>query len=306
VNDGTDDHARDPFDPGDQISPFHFPDGHGGGIFSFHESDQMFRHFDDMFRSFDEVFRSMGMAEFPSHQFPSVPSIEQPPPDSGSLRDHMLKQPDSHTPNSRKEQPLPEPFPGQHRPSFFGRLWSPGSWIRPTVDSNTKADTDLDEQVKEGNLDSIFGNKKVQAEDMPPVMGSPTPSVSKRASVRTYRSADGRIEEHYAFSDEMGNEKRTVRRTMGDQTHEVITNIDGKSGEKDTKENFTNMDENDKCEFDQRWISPPVRAPQKGKVTVGEGHLYKEMDTQTRSLFKNLFVFNFPGFPTGRKDESDS
>ncbi|KAG8202133.1 hypothetical protein JTE90_010494 [Oedothorax gibbosus] len=75
---------------------------------------------------------------------------------------------------------------------------------------------------------------------------------SYKKSTRFVRLPNGIVEEHHSFTDSDGNTKTTIRRAIGEQSYEVTTHSDIQ-GLKEKNENFTNLDESELPDFENRW-----------------------------------------------------
>ncbi|KAI0235899.1 hypothetical protein LSAT2_013557 [Lamellibrachia satsuma] len=312
-------------DAGDPMSPPGFYGDSGDGCdnddevphhfhFESTEPDEMFRHFENMFRSFDELFRSMGMAQFSANEpvslrglgevFPGFPDEHHvaPPQARGSLRDRMLKEPD--TPSGGRSRQIFdfEESPIGRSPSLFGRLWGVPSFIPQFPSPKEKVDKDLDSEIKDASeLDDIFAKQPKTPQSSAPMEPSYRHSqpqgTFKSVSVWTRIGADGKVEEHRSVRDNRGNEEEVVTKRIGEQGYCVTKKRDS-MGREEVKESYNNMDERDKDNFEQLWSIPSVlpdprnRSPRQ-QLFPSEGDSY---DPQTRSIFHNLFGFSFPGF----------
>lgn len=293
---------RFPFDHGIGVEPDNEgPDGPDpfGHDIRMSSPEDMFRHFEQVFRGFDDVFRGMGIGDhFPGHQGPGgVPALPGTGEESqDSPRDKMLKEPDSH---SAPINGLPNGTnPGQQSPNMFGKTWTAQQWDDQTWD---KMDRDLDEHAKKGGLKDIFGklDSKVDRSNSPyhgnhgnHGNASPAPGGGfKSVSVRTYRSADGKVEERRTVKDGLGHEETVVMRHIDGQTHTLTTQREGPGDNQVVDENFRNMDRRDLNDFDRRWHSPTPnfdRDRPEDDIILPDG--------KTQSMFKNLFGLSFPGF----------
>ncbi|XP_004693820.1 PREDICTED: HCLS1-associated protein X-1 [Condylura cristata] len=184
---------------------FSFSFSPGGGM-RFHDNFG----FDDLVRDFSNIFSEMGAWTLPS--LPSeLPGSETETPcerqqEGQTLRDSMLKYPDSHQPrifrgtlesDARTESPKPDPDWGSQRP--FQRLddmW-PGN-----PHSRAREDNDLDTQVSQ--------------EGLGPVLQPQRKSYFKSVSVTKITKPDGTVEERRTVVDSAGRTQTTVTRQDAD------------------------------------------------------------------------------------------
>ncbi|KAK2193555.1 hypothetical protein NP493_10g07023 [Ridgeia piscesae] len=278
--------SQDAYDDDDDMSHhFHFHSTEPG---------EMFRHFEEMFRSFDELFRNMGVAQFSAIP-PGLPDdhhVAPPPQSRGSLRDRMLKEPDTPPGGSNRQIFDFEESPAIRSPSLFGRLWGAPSSIPQFPLPKEKEDKDLDSEIKTAaELDEIFAKKPETPQSSLPMEPRYRPTqpqgTFKSVSVWTRIGADGKVEEHRSVRDNHGNEEEIVTKQIGEQGYSVTKKRDS-MGREEVQETFTNMDERDKNSFEQIWSTPD---PRNRMTPAGESY-----DPQTRSIFRHLFGFSFPGF----------
>uniref|UniRef100_A0A8C9AUE7 HCLS1-associated protein X-1 n=1 Tax=Prolemur simus TaxID=1328070 RepID=A0A8C9AUE7_PROSS len=177
---------------------FSFSFSPGGGM-HFHDNFG----FDDLIRDFNSIFSEMGAWTLPSH--PPGPESETPGErlrEGQTLRDSMLKYPDSHQPrifggvlesDARTESPKPAPEWGSQRP--FHRVSTPsGSEIRAYLDS------------------------QVSQEGLGPVLQPQPKSYFKSISVTKITRPDGVIEEHRTVVDSEGRTETTVTQQEADSS----------------------------------------------------------------------------------------
>ncbi|KAJ8273542.1 hypothetical protein GJAV_G00102790 [Gymnothorax javanicus] len=190
--------------------------------------------FGSVFREMEELFDQLGRWEQPPdfRNF-GVPSVEAPPsqeldPEEGgagargrSLRDFMLKSPDSpprcpsETPPSGSPHPRWSPFPK------FEDFWS-GGVRRGGEDDSVREDRDLDSRVSSEGLDQI----------LPPAPGPEQPKIrSYFQSVKVTKvvKPDGTVEETRTVRDGQGNEETTVTRS-GPRVDRGPQDLTGPSG----------------------------------------------------------------------------
>ncbi|XP_029436019.1 HCLS1-associated protein X-1 isoform X2 [Rhinatrema bivittatum] len=211
---------------------FAFGFSYGPGRAHFHD----YFGFEEFFRDFNELFRDL-------------PSIEAPPSaaDSASdkkgqsIRDSMLKYPDSHLPQ------LEEPLGSQGEPHEQQDRWEPFSSFEDTWKifpnpgyKKTKQDEDLDSQVSSQGLDDIL-----KAEEPRPR------SYFQSISVTKVIGADGCIEEHRTVQDSQGNKETTITRRNGTQT--LITSTKNQQGKEQPTENMMNMEDRNLTQFIDGW-----------------------------------------------------
>jgi len=262
------------------------PDQDGSNkLFLFTHPGDIFQQFDEMIANFDHVFRHFGAFELPPTELdpgdsnPAVPAFPVVPPQYGlTPRDKMLKHPDTVEPR----QPVED-----SQPRWFGRLWSrPSRHHEPAV----KEDTDLDESVRNGGFENILGESEI-------VPHSPQRSSVlqwQSVSVRTHRTADGKLEETRTMVDGEGNKQTVVTRTMTGQTVRQTTKKN-RSGETETTEDLVNMDENEKKNFDQKWNT---QSSPNGQQVSPRNEVLREFDSDMSdsSAFGRLFGSDFKRF----------
>ncbi|XP_017722955.1 PREDICTED: HCLS1-associated protein X-1 isoform X1 [Rhinopithecus bieti] len=184
---------------------FGFSFSPGGGI-RFHDNFG----FDDLVRDFNSIFSDMGAWTLPSHP-PELPGPESETPgerlrEGQTLRDSMLKYPDSHQPrifggvlesDGRSESPKPAPDWGSQRPFHrFDDIWPVDPHPR------TREDNDLDSQVSQ--------------EGLGPVLQPQPKSYFKSISVTKITKPDGIVEERRTVVDSEGRTETTVTRHEAD------------------------------------------------------------------------------------------
>lgn len=213
---------RDPFD-----DAFRFGFSFGPGGMRFEEP----QGFGQIFKEIEEIFAGSGRFDGQDgfgHR--NIPWIEAPPPLDGakkgrggggsgnSLRDFMLKSPESLPPNpslpppsvtpkdggSSSPQGPSDPFPHWRPFSKFHDLWKDG--LSKPKEEERKEDGDLDTQVSSGGLDQIL----TPAPSQPKIR-----SFFKSVSVSKVVRPDGTIEERRTVRDSEGNEETTVSVTGG-------------------------------------------------------------------------------------------
>ncbi|XP_059002492.1 HCLS1-associated protein X-1 isoform X1 [Mustela lutreola] len=186
---------------------FGFGFGPGGGM-------RLHDHFgfDDLIRDFHNLFSEMGAWTLPSRppELPGPgPEAETPGDGRGegqSLRDAMLKYPDSQQPrisggvsesDARGEPPTPAPDWGPQRPlGVFDDTWP----VAPR--SRAREDNDLDSQVSQ--------------EGLGPVLQPQPKSYFKSVSVTKITKPDGTVEERRTVVDSEGRTETTVTHQEGD------------------------------------------------------------------------------------------
>ncbi|XP_063802923.1 HCLS1-associated protein X-1 [Pseudophryne corroboree] len=166
--------------------------------------------FESFFRDFNELFADFGSM---IRDVPNLPGIEPPSQNpggsrSGSLRDFMLKYPDSHLP--REQFPFSQDSSSQEGPRYPGWLprgsnrWEDGPVAVPP--GNTKRDRILDSEVSSHGLDSILKPT------------NPTSSSFFRSvSISKVMRPDGTVEEKRTVQDGQGNTSTTVTVTKDGQ-----------------------------------------------------------------------------------------
>ncbi|XP_012514016.1 PREDICTED: HCLS1-associated protein X-1 isoform X1 [Propithecus coquereli] len=186
---------------------FSFSFSPGGGM-HFHDNFG----FDDLVRDFNSIFSEMGAWTLPSHP-PELPGPESETPgerlrEGQTLRDSMLKYPDSHQPrifggvlerDARTESPKPAPDWGSQRPfRRFDDIWP------VTPHPRAREDNDLDSQVSQ--------------EGLGPVLQPQPKSYFKSISVTKITRPDGIVEEHRTVVDSEGRTETTVTRQEADSS----------------------------------------------------------------------------------------
>uniref|UniRef100_A0A2K5CSZ9 HCLS1-associated protein X-1 n=1 Tax=Aotus nancymaae TaxID=37293 RepID=A0A2K5CSZ9_AOTNA len=200
-------HGNPRFDSPQPPEEFGFGFSPGGGI-RFHDNFS----FDDLVRDFNSIFSHMEAWTLPSH-LPELPGSESETPgerlrEGQTLRDSMLKYPDSHQPrifagvlesDARSESPKPTPYWGFQRPFHrFDDIWPVDPHPR------TREDNDLDAQVAQEGLGSVL---------------QPQPkSYFKSISVTKITKPDGVVEERRTVVDSEGRTETTVTRHEADSS----------------------------------------------------------------------------------------
>eukprot|EP00914_Ancora_sagittata_P019238 GHVO01038401.1.p1 GENE.GHVO01038401.1~~GHVO01038401.1.p1 ORF type:complete len:220 (+),score=26.01 GHVO01038401.1:100-759(+) len=200
------------------------------------------------------------------------------------------------------------PSPGPKQPSVLDRLWASDKWDKATHES---VDRDLDSAAKAGELERILGSLKnfnpQQGAAEPYPHERPTgnaPSSFSRMSVRSFRMADGKIEERRSVEDETGSREDTVSRTLDGQTYTKVTET-SPLGSQSVKEDFQNMNPKEREGFEARWRGQVGQGPL--KIPAEQEALLQNKMAESQSMasrdVKGLFKFNFPGFSFGSKDD---
>ncbi|KAL4658701.1 HCLS1-associated protein X-1 [Arapaima gigas] len=201
-------------DPFDEALRFNFSFGPSGLW------DQEPQLFDHIFKQMEELFSSSlgSWEQQPGFGYFGIPQIEPAPlPDNGergyagpkgnSLRDFMLKSPDSSVPSTSRQPSSPLPsFPHRGPFSKFSDLWSGVPRSGEEADS-VREDRDLDSKVSSEGLDQIL---------TPPT--SPQPKIksfSQSVTITKVVAPDGTVEERRTVRDSHGNEKTTITRSGG-------------------------------------------------------------------------------------------
>ncbi|KFO24946.1 HCLS1-associated protein X-1 [Fukomys damarensis] len=167
---------------------------------------------DDLVRDFSSVFSEMGTWTWPLHA-PELPVPESEAPgetrrEGRTLRDSMLKFPDSHQPGifggGLESEPGPEspksaPGWGSRRPfPRFDEMWP------VTPHPRAREDKDLDSQVSQ--------------EGLGPVLQPQPKSYFKSISVTKITKPDGVVEERRTVVDSEGRRETTVTRQEADSS----------------------------------------------------------------------------------------
>ncbi|XP_062048347.1 HCLS1-associated protein X-1 isoform X1 [Lepus europaeus] len=184
---------------------FSFSFSPGGGM-RFHDNFG----FDDLVRDFNSIFSEMGAWTLPSHA-PELPGPEseladERPRRGQTLRDSMLKYPDSHQPrifggavesDAGTESSKPAADWGSQRPFHrFDDVWP------VTPHPRAREDNDLDSQVSQ--------------EGLGPVLQPQPKSYFKSISVTKITKPDGAVEERRTVVDSEGRSETTVTRQEAD------------------------------------------------------------------------------------------
>lgn len=242
------------------------------------QPDDLLSYFDQVFANFDKVFGNFGS------NFDNLPAIEpetgaefnsQP----GSLRDQMLKEPDSNS-QSWRDRTTGQRDENPEAPNFFHRFWSQKPYWNRAIQE--KLDTDLDELVKNNGLDAILDSDK----SVCPPPARHFSSGFNRFSVNTRRTADGKVEEHRTMTDSEGNETTVVTRSVDGKTFKQTT-TKKRNGEVEVTEDWSNVNPEDQANFKQRWnlfSTPRLEAP------PAAGLLKEDTDGgKLDSIFEKLF-----------------
>ncbi|KAM9688364.1 HCLS1-associated protein X-1 isoform 1-T1 [Trichechus inunguis] len=166
--------------------------------------------FDDLIRDFNSIFSEMEAWTLPSRP-PELPGPESETAGERrrreeTLRDSMLKYPDSHQPrifggvlesDAGTESQKPGPDWGSQRPFHrFDDMWP------VTPHPRAREDNDLDSQVSQ--------------EGLGPVLQPQPRSYFKSVSVTKITKPDGTVEEHRTVVDSEGRTETTVTRQEAD------------------------------------------------------------------------------------------
>ncbi|XP_054857661.1 HCLS1-associated protein X-1 [Eublepharis macularius] len=179
--------------------------------------------FDELFRDFNNLFNEMGSWTLPPQPF-EFPGMEAPPSANHSrekrqtLRDSMLKYPDSHRPSQSPEDGLGPTVP-ERRP------WRPFQGLEErgpapsNTDSTPKEDKDLDSRVTSEGLETI----------LPPAQPR---TYFKSISVTKVMTPDGTVEECRTVRDSQGHEETVVtRQSRGEPYHGLDGSQQGRAGD---------------------------------------------------------------------------
>lgn len=262
-----------------------------GGLFSHLSRDieQMHRQMEEMFQHFD--------VEFP----PDASDLRNPELPANP-RDDMLKEPDSNPNVSPDGQDSPSHefhgvIPGfHHPPSFFGEFFS-----RPNprmVEPSEKKDKELDGIDDKEEIARLFNPNSTppRSHGNPMMPHSRSFSSGRSVSVSTSVGPNGQLEERKTVRDSSGEEEVTVTRKLGNQSYSTTTKID-RNGVQEKVENFTNMDEKDVSDFNERWSNNNSRprdglsGPVRPDAMLKSPHIPHDSDKDTKftSLLKNMF-----------------
>ncbi|XP_042537623.1 HCLS1-associated protein X-1 [Dipodomys spectabilis] len=166
--------------------------------------------FDELVRDFNSIFGEMGAWTLPSRP-PELPGPESETAgerlrEGQTLRDSMLKYPDSHQPktfggvlesDTRTETSKPAPDWGSPRPFHrFDDMWP------VTPHPRAREDNDLDSQVSQ--------------EGLGPVLQPQPKSYFKSISVTKITKPDGKVEEHRTIVDSEGRRETTITHQEAD------------------------------------------------------------------------------------------
>ncbi|XP_067328391.1 HCLS1-associated protein X-1 [Anolis sagrei] len=182
---------------------FGFPFGPGG--MRFHDAFG----FEELFRDFNDLFSDMGAVGLPSRPL-EMPGLEAPPPPGDpsllkrrTLRDSMLKYPDSPGPQGRAVDD------GLRPPSPEKKPWPP--FQAPGEDLSAPAEI----PKEDGDLDS-----RVRSEGLRTVLPPPSQprSYFQSVSVTKVVAPDGTVEERRTVRDSQGHEETVVTRRSGAET----------------------------------------------------------------------------------------
>ncbi|XP_066464883.1 HCLS1-associated protein X-1 isoform X2 [Eleutherodactylus coqui] len=166
--------------------------------------------FEDVFRDFNELFADFGSV---IRDVPRLPGVEPPARSpggsrTGSLRDFMLKYPDSHLPRESVERSA-----GPELPRWLPRQDDDGVAVPP---GGGREDKILDSEVSSRGLDSVLR----------PADPAPPSAYFRSVSVSRVARPDGTVEERRTVKDSEGNVTTTVTVTSGDQSGGAPTNED--------------------------------------------------------------------------------
>ncbi|XP_069074210.1 HCLS1-associated protein X-1 [Pleurodeles waltl] len=221
------------------------PEGFG---FSF-GPDRSFFHgslgFEEVFQDFNKLFTDIDKWIASPIELPTAGENQVDKGKGRSLRDSMLKEPDSDPPKSSEGFLCPEAkdIPGFRSPERrtpwrpFGRIED--FWKAPPLTGKDVAleDQDLDSQVSSEGLDTVLRPSKPE-----------TKSYFKSVSVTKVMGPDGTIEEHRTVKDSHGTVETTVTRRKGEKVFER-TSITDEEGKEKVSEKMINIDDRDLEQF---------------------------------------------------------
>ncbi|KAM4664193.1 HCLS1-associated protein X-1 isoform 2-T2 [Discoglossus pictus] len=235
--------------------PFGQPPRHDFG-FSFGPGRSPFQDafgFEEFFRDFNELVADFGAITRGVPELPGIEAIPQKPEGSRSrsLRDSMLKCPDSHLPSDQT--------PDSQAPSVRDRPKLPGgsSWRRfhwddgleKIPEKEARQDKDLDSEVSSQGLDTILSPAAPRSS-----------SFFQSVSVSRVTRPDGTVEERRTVRDGQGNTSTTVTIQRGDQIIST-TKQDGEDHKDPTQEIIRRPPDLSDSEtilgrIFQRWFTP--------------------------------------------------
>lgn len=140
-------------------------------------------------------------------------------------------------------------YPEKHKSkNLREQILKPG-FAPAKTPQDERVDVDLDAKVRKSGIGGLI--KEEEAPSMQVITPGHSSFTSKSVIRRSSRRPDGSVEQEEIVRDNAGNEKRTVTRTIGNQSHVVITET-GPNGTKQTDQ-FINIDEDKLKEFEERW-----------------------------------------------------
>ncbi|XP_061673876.1 HCLS1-associated protein X-1 [Syngnathoides biaculeatus] len=168
--------------------------------------------FGNVLREMEEIFSQLGRLDSRA----GIPSIAPPPRHEGrqhgssgnSLRDFMLKSPDSDGQRRSDVRPSLQ-YPGSAPFSKFTDVWR--HRLQKTPEDDRKEDRDLDSAVSSGGLDEILAPPPEQVPSQQPRNRSFFQSIT----VTKVTKPDGTVEERRTVRDSRGNEETTMTRSGG-------------------------------------------------------------------------------------------
>uniref|UniRef100_A0A8C8VG78 HCLS1 associated protein X-1 n=1 Tax=Pelusios castaneus TaxID=367368 RepID=A0A8C8VG78_9SAUR len=206
--------------------------------------------FDEFFCDFKELFSELE-ARGPSFELPNIKAL---PPNLGhlseekrqTLRDSMLKYPDSRGPRISSEGPDPRNNlgDGADQAAPDRGMWQPSAGLREVQPAPpcAKEDRDLDSQVSLEGLETILRPSEPRAR-----------SYFRSVSVTMVTGPDGTVEERRTVQDSQGHKETVVTRRRGDQTF-VTTTKEREQGE-DCQEEIS-LDDGQLAQFAGDWQQP--------------------------------------------------
>lgn len=228
---------------------------------------EMHRFFEQQMNEMLKSFQHWNMPDI--FGLPNVPAIEYPEErKSTNLRDQVLK---------------------------------PG-YTQAKTQHDEKVDTDLDAKVRKSGIGSLIKEGEAPYVQITPKNPSYGGFTSKSIIRRSSRRPDGSVEQEEIVRDSAGNEKRTVTRTIGDQSHIIITES-GPDGTKCTDQ-FVNIDEDKLNNFEERWNkseqpqdSSRPRSEKKSILdTFSVEDLFKQEKSDSKQFKTILDDFSFDKF----------
>ncbi|XP_031572031.1 uncharacterized protein LOC116306126 [Actinia tenebrosa] len=258
----------------------------GGDMFR--EMESMFENF---FKGFPLNFNPQDRSIFDPRlgiESPSDDPSQQDQEEPGSLKDKMLKHPDTENYQEFSYNDEGHDAPGIGPHSWFGELWT--SPFRHMTHPDEKLDKDLDSELESGiqSLDEILSQKGNDPSESLKSMRPWSSSSSSSFLQVTTIDSQGRTESRTTRRDSSGREEVTVTRKIGDQEH-TVKHWKNEDGLESSEEKTVNIDQDDVSEFNQKWSQS-----NEDPLSIKDNDTTQQDPLGLDSFYKNILDQFFP------------